>query len=141
MRSLLRSLPIGAGPWLLLTAACTTLHTVQPADLSAPTPPAPGRVWVTRADHTTVVFDYVRVSGDSLLGLVDGQPQRLPLSEATVLRVREPAPDRTAGVVFLGVAAALALHLVFDTPPNGPFVCIILCPSGTECCRSGCCAV
>ena len=140
MRPLLRSLPAGAATWLLLTAACTTLHTVQPADLSAPNPPA--RLWVTRADHTTVVFDYVRLCGDSLLGIVDGRPQRLSLSEATVLRVREPAPDRTAKLVFLGVAgtAALALHFVIDAP-LGPFVCQALCPSGTECCRSGCCAV
>jgi hypothetical protein len=139
MRSLLRTLPAGAGAWLLLTAGCTTLHTVQPADLSAPNPPA--RIWVTRADHSTVVFNDLRVSGDSLIGMVNGNSERLPLSEAMVLRVREPAPDRTAKLVFLGVAgtAALALHFVFDTP--GPFGCNVLCPSGTECCRSGCCAV
>jgi hypothetical protein len=125
---------------LLLTTACTTLNTVEPADLTSSNPPA--RVWVTRADHSAVVFNDARVIGDSLIGIVDGQPQRLPLSEAAVLRVREPAPDRTAGLVFLGVAgaAALALHFVIDSPP-GPFVCQVDCPSGTECCRSGCCAV
>ena len=140
MRSALRSLPVGAGTWLLLTAACTIVRTVEPAELSSANPPT--RVWVTRADRSTVVFDYARVTGDSLIGVVDGQPQRLPLSKLTVLRVREPAPDRTAGLVFLGVAgaAALAVHLVIDTPP-GPFACYIHCPLGTECCRSGCCAV
>jgi len=110
MRSLLRSLPVGAATWLLLTAACTTLHTVPPADLGAPNPPA--RVWVTRADHSTVVFNDLRVSGDSLIGMVNGKPERLPLSEATVLRVRQLAPGRTAGLVFAGALGATALVFV-----------------------------
>ena len=118
MRSLRRSLPIGA----LVTAACTSVHTVAPADLSSPNPLT--RVWVTRADHTTVVFDFARVSADSLVGFVDGQPERLRLSEATVLRAREPAPNRTAGLVFLGAGGvlALAVYLVDKTPPcTGPY--------------------
>jgi hypothetical protein len=125
------SLPIGARTWLLLTAACTSVRTVQSADLSPPNPLT--RVWVTRADHTTVVFDSARVSADSLIGLVDGQPQRLRLSEETVLRVREPAPDRTAGLVFLGASGvlALAVHLVDHNvdhnadPCYWPATCVI----------------
>jgi hypothetical protein len=128
MRSFLRSLPIGAGTWLLLTAACTTLNTVQPAELSPPH--ALTRVRVTRADHTTVVFDSARASADTLIGIVDGQPQRLPLSEVTALRVREAAPDRTAGLVFLGVSGVVALAVYFvdhpETPPCGLVLC---CPS------------
>jgi hypothetical protein len=134
MRFLLRSLPVGAGTCLVLTAACTTLHTVQPADLSPPNPPT--RVWATRADHATVVVDYPRVSADSLIGMVSGWPERLPLSDATVLRVREPAPDRTAGLVFLGATGvlALAVYLVDKTPP-GPFPCQAACPiNDTPCC-------
>ena len=61
-----------------MTAACTSVHTVAPADLSSPNPLT--RVWVTRADRTTVVFDFARVSADSLVGFVDGQPERLRLS-------------------------------------------------------------
>jgi len=59
------------------------------------------------------------VSADTLIGLVDGQPERVPLSDVTVLRVREPSPDRTAGLVFLGVTAvgALVVHLVQKTAP------------------------
>src|SRR4029077_64150 len=96
----------GAGTLLLLTAACIATRPVERADLSPPNPLT--RVWVTRADHTTVVLDSARVSADTLIGLIDGQPQRLPLSEATALRVREPSPERTAGVVFLGAAGVLA---------------------------------
>jgi hypothetical protein len=116
MRSLLRSLPVGAGTWLLLTAACTSVHTVQSADLSPPNPPT--RLWVMREDHSTVVVDYPRVSADSLIGVVRGWPERLPLSEVAVLRVREPAPDRTAALVFGAVVAAGAVSL-FEISKGG----------------------
>ena len=111
LRFPLRSLSVGAGACLLLTAGCTAMRAVDRADLSPPNPPT--RAWVTRADHTTVVFDSARVSADTLIGSVDGQPQRLPLSEATVLRVREAAPDRTAKLVVLpafGAAVVLVLY-------------------------------
>ena len=130
MRLLSGSSPVGiilagAGPCLLLIGACTTIHTVQPADLSPPHPPA--RIWVTRADQATVVFDSALVSGDSLTGLVNGLPQGLLLSEATVLRIREPSPDRTAALVFFsagGAAAVLTVYLLDKSTPascSGPF--------------------
>jgi hypothetical protein len=134
----LRSLRVGAGTWLLLTSACTSVRTVQPADLSPPNPLT--RVWVTRADHTTVVLDSARVSADSLIGIVDGQPQRLRLSEATALRFREPAPDRTAGLVFLGASGvlALAVYLVDKKPPPGPCTLAAYCQSPlNDCCFPG----
>jgi hypothetical protein len=123
---------LGSSPFFCaFLAGCTTFHTVQPAELSPPNPPA--RIRVTRADHTTVVLDSARVSADSLIGMVNGQPQRLPLSEATVLRVREPAPERTAGLVFLGASGvlALAVYLVDKAPPRGP--CIALPCYPCEC--------
>jgi hypothetical protein len=137
MRSPLCSLPLGAllsgaATSLLLTAACTDLQTVQPADLSPPHPPA--RVWVTRADHSTVIFNDPRVSGDSLIGVVNGQPQRLRLSETTALRVREPAPDLTAELVLSGVAGAALVYFLNQRPhPQGP--CVDIVPS-CLCCGS-----
>jgi hypothetical protein len=112
MRSPLQIVPVGA-----LLVACTTVRPVQPADLRAPNPPA--RVWVTHADHTTVVLDSARLSGDTLIGLVDGQPQRLPLSEATVLRARGPADARTEGLVLLGIGGVVVLwaHFAAIAPP------------------------
>ncbi|SRR6266566_1779027 len=110
----------------LLTAACTSMRTVERPDLSPPN--LPSRVWVTRADHSTVVVDYPRVSADSLIGMVKGWPERLPLSAVTVLRVREASADRTAGLVFLSVtgAVALAVHFVDRASPSPcapPFMC------------------
>ena len=139
MRFPLRSLPVGAATWLLLTGGCTAMRTVERADLSPRNPPT--RVWVTRVDHSTVVFDWPRMSADSLIGEVNGWPERLPLSEVAVLRVREAAPDRTAGLVFLGVSGvvALAVYLVDKTPDF--WFCNYYCPDGTTCCRGGCCRV
>jgi len=128
MRSPLRFLPFLLLPVSALLAACTATRTVERAELSPPNPLP--RVWVTRVDHSTVVFDAPRVSADTLIGTVAGQPQRLPFSEVTALRVLVPLPDRTAGLVFLGVAgmAALVVHFFEYHPTYGP------CGPPVDCC-------
>jgi len=131
MRSLLRSLPVG----VVLTAACTNVRTVQPADLSPAN--APTRVWVTRADRSTVVFDSANVRGDSLIGIANGQPQRVALSETTVLRAEEVSEARTLALVALGVGAvAMAVHLMESNNASPIVACAqaSLCMSGTPCC-------
>lgn len=139
MRSLLRSLPVGAGTWLLLSAGCTATRTVQRADLSPPNPQT--RVWVTRADHTTVILDSARVRADTIIGMdQDGQPQRLPLTETTALRVCAPSPDRTAGLVFLGAAGVLTLAVyLVDKTPSGPVPCHAICGVSAGPCPPGSC--
>jgi hypothetical protein len=63
---------------------------------------------VTLADRSTVMFDLPEVRGDTLNGLVYGEPAQIPLSQATQIVARESAPGRTAvlaaatGVVLLG---------------------------------------
>jgi hypothetical protein len=55
-----------------------------------------------------MLFEQPQVNGDTLTGLVYGEPEQIPLSAATEIMAREPAPARTAmlaaatGVVFLG---------------------------------------
>jgi hypothetical protein len=137
MRLPLPALSVGA----LLTAACTSLRPIQPSEL---TPEVPTRVWVTRADHSTVVFDSAHVSGDTLVGIVNGQPQRLVLSEVTVLRARGPSGDRTAALVFFGVGGPTAVLIAYFSQRNTtpPFVCPLPVPDGLLVCnndRSICC--
>jgi hypothetical protein len=124
---------------LLLTAACTSLHPVPPARLkqSHPLP----RVWVTRADQPAMIFDEARVRGDTLVGLVNGNWERLPLSEATTIRARERSGSRTAalGIGLGGGAAVLAYFLVFK-PSNDAQACVAVgtpCSSGATCCPTG----
>jgi hypothetical protein len=51
--------------------------------------------------------------------MVNGTPQRLLLSEGTVLRARKPSPDRTAALVGLpAFGAALLLTLYFVNKPG-----------------------
>jgi hypothetical protein len=129
MRFPLRSIPIG-----LLLVACSTVRTVQPTELRPPQ--APTRVWVTRADRSTVVFDSARVSADSLIGVVNGSLAHLALSEATELRAREPSEARTAALALSvgGVAGALVLYMAETQSGGGEPPC---CPDGINpgCCR------
>jgi hypothetical protein len=95
----------------ILGAACTTARVIQPARLSRPDPPA--RVTVTRAERFPVVFDSVHLIADSLIGLVSGAPQRISLSEATVIRARQVSQVRTAAlaVAVTGTLMAASLYL------------------------------
>jgi len=113
---------------LVLIAACTTARPVQPADLTGQPPTS---VCVTWPDHSTVLLDSARVSGDTLFGIINGRLQRLPLAEATALRVREPADVRTP-LVFASFTGAILLagHFALERapPPVGP--CVALCAKG-----------
>jgi hypothetical protein len=98
-------------------------------------------VWVTRADRSAVVFDEARVRGDTLIGLVNGNWERMPLTEATVIRVRAPSRRRTAelGIGLGGGAAVLAYFLVFK-PSNDSASCdgvATPCPLSALCCPAG----
>jgi hypothetical protein len=135
MRFPLRSLPVAMLPVLLLiTGACTTLHTVRPTDLKPRDSLA--RVWVTRADHSLVIFDSARVSADSLVGMVNGESRRIPLSEAAVMRTREPSGART-GALFIavgGAAAVVTVYLLNQNPSTGR--CALLCAiDHPNCCQ------
>jgi hypothetical protein len=95
---------------VIVSAGCHTIRSVQ-ADRVTARPPQ--RLWVTFADRGTVVFEQPQMNGDTLTGLVYGEPEQIPLSAATRILAREPAPARTAllaaatGVVLLGAVMYL----------------------------------
>ena len=98
---MLKAIPAVA---LLVTAACHTLGRVGPNALTSS--PRPERVWVTRADSSTVVLQDPVLRGDTITGLLYGEPERVQLSDARAIRVRRSDPVRTAVVVAIsGVAA------------------------------------
>ena len=99
----------------LLTAACHSMSVVRPAQLTSAN--APSRVWLTRADHSTVVMESPQLVSDTLRGLIDGMPQRIPLAQTTLMRVRHPAPLRTAAVVLVASGAGLAALMYLESRP------------------------
>jgi hypothetical protein len=81
-------------------AACHTLRPVPPGQLSGPNPPS--RVWVTGSDRATVQVQDPELNGDTLTGIVNGEPERFPLDQVVTMEARHQDPARTA-VVALAV--------------------------------------
>jgi hypothetical protein len=117
MRVLLRSLLTPAATCLIVAAACTTLRPVGVDELRGPNPPE--RVRVTKTDDSTVALHSPRVVGDTLVGTADGVRRTLLLSQATAIQAWEPAPNRTAILIFAGMTGAFAL-LVAETTAKTP---------------------
>ncbi|HUK22536.1 MAG TPA: hypothetical protein VLV45_13395 [Gemmatimonadales bacterium] len=100
----------------LLLAGCHTIRPVEPAQLTASS--GVQRVWVTRTDQSTIAMDLPQVVGDTLTGMLHGEPQSIPLSDATVILARKAAPARTAVVVMLAGGLALAGFAYMESRPD-----------------------
>jgi hypothetical protein len=75
---------------------------MPPAQLTGANPP--NRVWVTGSDHATVQIQDPELSGDTLTGIVNGEPERIPLDEVVTIKARHADPARTA-IVAVTVAS------------------------------------
>ncbi len=141
MRSPSFPLPVGAmlasaGVFFLMTGACTTLRPVGLGDLHGPD--SPGKVRITEAGHSTAVLQAPQVTGDTLVGTVNGVPQHILLSQVTAIQEWEGEPDRTALLVFGGIVGGFAL-LVTETAHTGdlgagPHSCVVNMPGSNAGC-------
>ena len=86
----------------LALAACHTWGRITPQEITAGSGNAHSRVWVTRADNSTVQLGDPQLIGDTLTGMVNGEPDRIALSDVVTIRARRSAVGRT---IMLGVAA------------------------------------
>jgi hypothetical protein len=100
---------------LVTVAACTTLRPLPASQVNATSEP---RLWVTRADHSTIVLEEASVHGDTLSGVVHGEAHRVALSDAIAIRTRHPAPVRTAVVVALSGAFLLGGVIYMEHIPD-----------------------
>jgi hypothetical protein len=100
---------------LMSIAACHTLRPVAAAQVRTTSEP---RLWVTRADHSTLVLDDPRVHGDTLSGVMRGEARRVALSDAIAIRVRRSAPLRTAVVVVASSALLLGGLMYMEHLPD-----------------------
>jgi hypothetical protein len=108
----------------LLCSACYTLHPLPSGDVQVLQPR--DRLWVTRADHSTVAISAPQLMGDTVFGMVNGVREHFLLSDTVRVGTRELAPARTAAVVLAsaaGVGAFVYLNFAFlrsldYTPPG-----------------------
>jgi hypothetical protein len=100
---------------LTAIAACHTLRPVAATQVRMTSEP---RLWVTRADHSTIVLDDPRVHGDTLSGVNRGEPHRVALSDAIAIRARRSAPLRTAIVVAASGAFLLGGIIYMEHIPD-----------------------
>lgn len=97
---------------LVLSAACHNMRSLPENRLNAAD--LPQRIWVTRADHSTIKLDAPHLTGDTLSGFVDGQYREMRLGETTAIRARERAPARTAVVVTATSVALLSAFMYLE---------------------------
>jgi hypothetical protein len=96
-----------AGILLASTAACTTFGTVPTREfITAHRPP---QVWVFKADSSVVLMrgPHFIGGGDTLVGMVEGGYQELPLSDVQQVKASRSAPMHTALLVVGGVAVVV----------------------------------
>jgi hypothetical protein len=101
---------------LVGAAACHTIRTVPAEQIQSSR--RPQRVWVTLPDHSTVLVQQPEFTGDTVVGMVYGEPARLSLSEALSIRTREAAPGRTAALALVSGGALLGLFMYLQNRPD-----------------------
>ena len=99
----------------LAAAAC---HSIRSVEADRVTARLPDRLWVTFADHSTVLFEQPQMIGDTLTGLVYGEPQQIPLAAATRIMARRPAPARTAMLAGATGIALLGTFMYLQSRPD-----------------------
>jgi hypothetical protein len=100
---------------LTAIAGCHTLRPVAAAQVKTTSEP---RLWVTRADHSTIVLDDPRVHGDTPSGVSRGEARRVALLHAIAIRARRSAPVRTAVVVVASGAFLLGGIIYMEHIPD-----------------------
>jgi hypothetical protein len=111
-----------------LGIACTTLTTVRdPARYLVGHNPQ--RLWLTPSPGTsTVVMDRPSIAGDTLIGIVDGEPRRVPLAGITLVEANAVSASRTALLAFAAVAVP-AVFVYANANSESTSACPPSCPN------------
>jgi hypothetical protein len=101
-----------AAALLLALAGCTTFGTVPTKEFI--TAKRPQQVWVYKADSSVVLVrgPHFLPGGDTLVGLVEGSYQEMPLSDIQQVKATRSAPMRTTALVVGGVGVVVGTVLV-----------------------------
>ena len=93
--------PIAFTLLLWFTAGCTSWRVQNLTPQQVIDKWHPASVRVTRADSSQVVFEQPRMAeGDSLVGLVQGAPSGIPVSDVTHVAIRRISAGKTLGLIW-----------------------------------------
>lgn len=101
---------------VVMLAACHTVRTVGVSEMRASRPPQ--SVWVTMPDGSPVLVQQPEVNGDTLVGMIYGEPARFPLADAVTIRARRPAPGRTAALAIASGAVLVGTFMYLQNRPD-----------------------
>ncbi|HUL50632.1 MAG TPA: hypothetical protein VLT79_11505 [Gemmatimonadales bacterium] len=107
---------LGGAAAILVLSACHTIRPVSPAQLTPSD--APARLWVTLDDQSVMALDQPLVNGDTLTGMVHGEPQQILLASTTKLEANQPAPIRTAALLTAAGALFIGGLLYMESRPD-----------------------
>jgi hypothetical protein len=94
-----RSITVAA---LLATAACSSVKPVANAREFIPAH-QPDRVWVVNTKNEAYMLRQPRVSGDSIIGTLNGgRVMRIPLANAQLVEAKQRDQKKTLAVVVIG---------------------------------------
>ena len=109
-------------------SACYTVQPIHTGELQSLK--SADRVWIMRADQSTISVSSPQLVGDTVIGRVDGIREHFLLSDTVQVGTRHLAPARTAAAVsatVLGVAGFAYLNMLFiqslDYNPDNSSVC------------------
>jgi len=107
---------------------CTTFGPVNPKEFVMAS--RPQQVWVYKADSSVVLVrgPHFLPSGDTLVGLVDGEYKEMPLSDITQVKASRPAPLQTAALVVGGVGVVVGAAVLLKKGSGDSNQC-----NGTTC--------
>ncbi|HEY0808715.1 MAG TPA: hypothetical protein VGD49_01090 [Longimicrobiales bacterium] len=117
--------------FVILSLGCTTLRPVE-----APVPflamHRPNSVLITGPDGNEIELAGPRLQSDSIIGLYENEPFKIPLLEIKQLRAKQVDNKRTvmfAGAVALGAAAAITGIAIAKGNHNVPLDTNYKCPN------------
>lgn len=95
----------------LAASGCYTMRVVTLDDLAGD---RVGRVWVTRADQSTVVVHDAQMFRGKLAGFVEGKYQEMPPTDVGQLQVRKLAAGRTLALLGAGALTATVVAVLIS---------------------------
>ncbi len=100
----------------LAILGCHSIRSIRPGEITLDHPPQ--RIWVRYSDQSIVTVEQPQVRGDTLSGMVYGEPEQFPLSGDIQMIAQRPATGRTIALAIGGSVALIAGIMYMESRPD-----------------------